>query len=47
MLANQDQTPKKQNFKLMYSQTCVQRPRLGPEKCCRYAEGCMKKISGK
>ena len=30
-----------------YSQTCVQRPPLGPEKRGRYAEGCMKKISGK
>jgi hypothetical protein len=34
-------------LKLMYSQTCVQRPPLGPEKCGRYAEGYMKKISGK
>jgi hypothetical protein len=31
----------------MYSQTCVQRPPLGPEKCGRYGEGYMKKISGK
>jgi hypothetical protein len=31
----------------IYSQTCVQRPPLGPEKRGRYAEGCMKKISGK
>jgi len=30
-----------------YSQTCVQRPPLGPEKHGRYAKGCMKKISGK
>jgi hypothetical protein len=30
-----------------YSQTCVQRSPLGPEKRGRYAEGCMKKISGK
>jgi hypothetical protein len=30
-----------------YSRTCVQRPPLGPEKCGRYAEGYMKKISGK
>ena len=30
-----------------YSQTCVQQPSLGPEKCGRYAEGCKKKISGK
>ena len=30
-----------------YSQTCAQRPPLGPEKCGRYAEGCMKKTSGK
>jgi hypothetical protein len=30
-----------------YSQTCVQRPPLGPEKCGRYAEGCLKKITGK
>ena len=30
----------------MYSQTCVQRPPLGPEKRGRYAEDCMKKISG-
>ena len=31
---------------MMYSQTCVQRPPLGPEKCGRYAEGCLKKTSG-
>jgi hypothetical protein len=31
----------------MYSQTCVQRPPLGPEKHGRNAEGCMKRISGK
>jgi hypothetical protein len=31
----------------MYSQTCVQRPPLGPEKRGRYAEGCIKKISDK
>ena len=30
-----------------YSQTCVQRPPLGPEKRGRYAEVYMKKISGK
>jgi hypothetical protein len=30
-----------------YSQTCEQRPPLGLEKCGRYAEGCLKKISGK
>jgi hypothetical protein len=30
-----------------YSQTCVQWLPLGPEKRGRYAEGCMKKISGK
>jgi hypothetical protein len=30
-----------------YSQTRVQRPPLGPEKHGCYAEGCMKKISGK
>jgi hypothetical protein len=35
------------SLKLKYSQTCVQRPPLGPEKCGRYAEGCLKKISGK
>ena len=34
-------------LKLKYSQTCVQRPPLGPEKPGRYAEGYMKKISGK
>jgi hypothetical protein len=28
-------------------ETCVQRPPLGPEKCGRYAEGCLKKIIGK
>ena len=27
-----------------YSQTCVQRPSLGPEKHGRYTQGCMKKI---
>ena len=26
----------------LYSQTCVQRPPLGPEKCGRYAEGCLR-----
>jgi hypothetical protein len=31
---------------IVYSQTCVQRPPLGPEKRGRYAEGYMKKISG-
>jgi hypothetical protein len=31
----------------MYSQTCAKRPPLGPEKCGRYAEGCLKNISGK
>ncbi len=31
----------------MYSQTCVQRPPLGPGKRGRYAEGYIKKISGK
>ncbi len=30
-----------------YSQTCVQRPSLGPEKRGRYAEDYMKKICGK
>ena len=30
----------------IYSQTCVQRPPLGPENRGRYAEGYMKKISG-
>jgi hypothetical protein len=30
-----------------YSQTCVQRPPLEPEKCGRYTEVCLKKISGK
>ncbi len=30
-----------------YSQACVQRPPLGPEKCGRLAEGYMKKISCK
>ncbi len=30
-----------------YSQTCVPRPPLGPEKRGHYAEGCLKKISGK
>jgi hypothetical protein len=34
-------------LKAQYSQTCIQRPPLGPEKCGRYAEGCLKKISGK
>ena len=29
-----------------YSQTRVQQPTLGPENCGRYAEGCLKKISG-
>ena len=33
-------------FNFKYSQTCVQRPPLGPEKRGRYAEGYMKKISG-
>jgi hypothetical protein len=28
------------------SQTCAQWPLLGPEKRGRYAEGCLKKISG-
>jgi hypothetical protein len=27
------------------SQTCIQRPPLGPEKCGRYAEGCLKVVS--
>ena len=27
----------------MYSQTCIQRPPLGPEKCGCYTEGCLKK----
>jgi hypothetical protein len=31
----------------LYSQTCVQRPPLGPEKRGRYADVYMKKISGK
>ncbi len=31
---------------LKYSQTCVQRPPLGPEKRGDYAKGYMKKISG-
>ena len=35
------------HLKSVYSQTCVQRLPLGPEKCGRYAEGCMEKISGK
>jgi hypothetical protein len=35
------------NRVLLYSQTCVQQPPLGPEKRGRYAEGCMIKISGK
>jgi len=40
--------PKSWKTKLkMYSQTCVQRPPSGPEKRGRYAQGCMKKISGK
>jgi hypothetical protein len=30
-----------------YSQTCVQRPPLGREKCGRYAEDCMKNKSGR
>ena len=30
-----------------YSQTCVQLPPLGPEKCGCYAKGCLKNISGK
>ena len=35
------------NHNIIYSQTCVQRPPLGPEKYGHYAEGRMKKISGK
>ena len=31
----------------LYSQTCVQQPPLGHEKCGRYAESSLKKISGK
>jgi hypothetical protein len=31
----------------MYSQTCAQRPPLGPEKHGRYAEVYQKNISGK
>ena len=34
-------------FIFEYSQTCVQRPPIGPEKSGRYAEVYMKKISGK
>ncbi len=34
-------------FIFEYSQTCVQRPPIGPEKRGRYAEAYMKKISGK
>jgi hypothetical protein len=30
-----------------HSQTCLQRPTLGPEKCGRFAEGCLKNIRGK
>jgi hypothetical protein len=30
-----------------YSQTCVQRPPLGPKKYGRYAESCLKQISDK
>ena len=29
----------------MYSQTCEQRPRLGPGKRDGYAEGCLKKLA--
>jgi hypothetical protein len=31
----------------IYSQTCVQRPPLGPEKSGHYTDGCLKKTSGK
>jgi hypothetical protein len=43
------QKQKKLNLQLceVYSQTCVQGPHLGLEKNGRYAEGGMKKISGK
>jgi hypothetical protein len=41
------QNPKGLYGKCKYSQTCVQRPPLGPEKRGRYAEVYMKKISGK
>jgi hypothetical protein len=37
----------KKLLQTVYSQTCVQRPPLGPDKRGRYAEGYMKKISGK